>query len=125
MRLLSKEAEDLKINGDSQGNLPQEIVEIVGRMLNTFFSEVKKTLNFYMQASSIESIEHCYITGGSSLIPGLLEGMEGLMGIKVNILNPFDRLEYNSKNIDNEALQQIAISGGVGLGLGIRMLPKW
>jgi type IV pilus assembly protein PilM len=118
------EAEGLKIHGDEKGNLPQEIVEIISTMLDSFYSEIKKALNFFMTASSIESVDYCFITGGSSLIPGLHDGLEKLMGIKVQYLNPFDRLGFNSKGFAQEDLNSIATIGVTSIGLAMRSLDR-
>ena len=40
------EAEDLKINGDESGNLPEEILEIIDDVVESFFAEIKKTKYF-------------------------------------------------------------------------------
>ena len=114
------EAEGLKINGDDNGNLPEDIVEIIDAILETFFSEIKKTLNFYMTASSDDAISKCFITGGSSLIPGFMEGLETIMGIEVQLLNPFEKIEVQEDKFDEPTLQRISSSGLIALGLAMR-----
>lgn len=115
-----EEAEGLKIRGDDQGNLPEEIVEIIDSVLESFFSEVKKTLNFYMTASGDEEIEYCFVTGGSSLIPGFVEGMESVLGIEVQFLNPFEKISYDEKKFSEEDIGQIASTGLIAVGLAMR-----
>ncbi len=124
MGLSYTEAEDLKIHGDSKGNLPQEIIEIISTMLDSFYGEIKKALNIFMTASSIESVDFCFITGGSSLIPGMHEGLEKLMGIKIQFLNPFDRLSFNTKEFSQDELTRIATVGVNAIGLAMRSLSK-
>ena len=117
-----EEAEGLKIRGDDNGNLPEEIVEIIDAVLESFFSEIKKTLNFYMTASSDEDLTRCYITGGSALIPGFMEGLESVMGMEVSILNPFDKFTVVDNKFDEATLERIASSGLIALGLAMRSL---
>lgn len=115
------EAEDLKCNGDDSGNLPEEILEIIDDVVESFFAEIKKTIDFYISSTSDESFVECILTGGSSLIPGLVEGLEALLGINVNIMNPFEVIDYDKKNIKEEQLNEIAYRGAAVLGLAMRL----
>lgn len=115
-----EQAEDLKINGDSNGNLPEEIIEIIDSVNEAFFTEVRKTLDFYITSSSDDSIAECYITGGGSVVPGLQEGLQGLLGIAVNQFNPFDRLAFG--NFSDDEITEIAYRGSVTLGLALRFM---
>lgn len=114
------EAEDLKITGDENGNLPEEILEIIDDVVETFFSEIKKAIDFYISSTSDESLATCVVTGGSALIPGILEGLEALLGVDVSVLNPFDAIGYKEKNFSEEEINQIAYMGVQALGLAMR-----
>ena len=116
------EAEDLKTNVDENGNLPEEVVDIIDEVLDSIFSEIKKTIDFYLTSSSDESLTACYITGGCILLPGLMEGIEALLGMEVKVLNIFDNIEYDKKNIDEDDLENIAYRGVAALGLAMRDL---
>ncbi len=56
------------------------------------------------------------------MTPGIIQGLESLIGLEVTILNPFDVIEYNSKNISEEMINDIAYRGAVVLGLGMRQI---
>lgn len=113
------EAEDLKINGAENGKLPQEILEVIESELEVFFSEIKKTLNFYITATQDENINYCFLTGGTSLIPGFKEGLEGVLGIDVSYFNPFEVIGHN-KSISQDHLEYIASCGCIAMGLAMR-----
>lgn len=117
------EAEDLKITGDENGNLPEEILEIIDDVVESFFSEIKKTLDFYVTSTSDDSFDGCFVTGGGTLIPGLLEGLEALLGVKVEVINPFERIAFDKK-IPEAQINDIAYKGVVALGLGMRQLRE-
>lgn len=119
-----EEAEDLKTTGDENGNLPEEILEIIDDVAENFFSEIKKTIDFYVSSTSDESLVGCFITGGGAMLPGLVEGLEALLGVDVSILNPFEAFEYNEKNIPKEMINAIAYRGVVSLGLGMRDVDR-
>ncbi|WP_417337144.1 type IV pilus assembly protein PilM [Halobacteriovorax marinus] len=114
------EAEDLKNHGDENGNLPEEILEIIDSVVESFFAEIKKTVDFYISSTSDESFVECVLTGGSSLIPGLTEGLEALLGISVSIMNPFEVISFDEKKVKEEQLNEIAYRGASVLGLAMR-----
>lgn len=116
------EAEDLKITGNEEGNLPEEIVEIIDDVLNAFYAEIKKTVDFYISSTSDENFADCYITGGASLTPGLVEGLQEILGIEVKLLDPFDIINVNRKKFSDEELHEITYQGVAAIGLGIRKM---
>ena len=113
------EAEDLKVNGDDNGNLPEEILEIVDQHTAKVLQELRKTLNFYIAAGSSEQVGRCFITGGSSRLPGLVDSLHDLIEINVEIINPFEAFELGYTMSDDE-IENAASCGLVALGLGMR-----
>ncbi|MBF0361414.1 MAG: type IV pilus assembly protein PilM [Oligoflexia bacterium] len=124
MSLSYNEAEDLKISGDESGNIPEEIAEIIKVNLENFLAEIKKTLTFFMTAANDVTLGSCYITGGASLTPGFLEGLESTVGVPIVQINPFERMSYNEKDFDEIELNYVAACGCIALGLAIRRLRK-
>jgi len=116
------EAEELKIIGDENGNLPEEIVEIVEDVLDSFFSEVKKTIDFYITSSSDDGISECFVTGGGSLIPGMIEGLETNLSLPISIFSPFEVIDYDKKKFTDENLNSISFRGCTAMGLAMREL---
>jgi type IV pilus assembly protein PilM len=114
------EAEDLKSNQDENGNLPEEIIEIVDDIVEMLFSEIKKTLDFYIVSTSDESLVACYITGGGTLCTGIQGGLEELLGVRVSLLNPLDIFEVNEKKFSDEKIKNITFRGCAVLGLALR-----
>ncbi|AUN96644.1 type IV pilus assembly protein PilM [Bacteriovorax stolpii] len=118
------EAESLKIHGDGNGNIPEEIVDLINQVLDTFFTELKKTIDFWVNSTSEESFDGCILTGGSALIPGLPEALQELFETEVQILNPFSTMSYNQSNISEDMINDIAFKGVCAIGLAMRSLPK-
>lgn len=114
------EAEDLKTMGDENGNLPEEILGIVEVQLAKIMEEIKKILNFYIAAGSSEQIKHCFVTGGSSMVPGFVESLAEILRMEINYLNPFESIVFDEKKISESELSKIAATGVVAMGLGLR-----
>lgn len=115
------EAEDLKINGDQSGNLPEEILPIIENHVNNLMGEIKKVLNFYIASGSSEQVEFCYVTGGSSLLPGLIETLSEVINIQVELIDPFRRIEVSNK-VSKEEIEIMRTCGLVSMGLGMRKI---
>lgn len=121
MGLNYQDAENLKSLGSSaNGNVPEEVMEIISNSLDIFCEEIKKALNFFLNASSEDRIRHCFVTGGGSLLPGLVEALGGVLETKVQYLNPFKKITYDKKSFSPEMISYIATCGCVVLGLAMR-----
>lgn len=118
------EAEDLKTNGDQNGNLPEEILEIIDDVVESFFAEIKKTIDFYVSSTQDEGLTTCFVTGGSSNITGIIEGLEALLGIEVFAFNVFDKISYDKKVIPESIVDEINSRGVQSIGLAIREYKK-
>ncbi len=114
-----EEAEDLKINGDENGNLPEEIVTVLETHSDKLADEFRKVLNFYIAAGSSDQVGYCFVTGGSSRLPGIKEVLQDVVDMEIEEINPFEVIEVKG-NFDEEELEEIAYCGLVALGLGMR-----
>ncbi len=114
-----EEAEDLKISTDDRGNLPQEILNIVSSQIEQQIAEVKKSINFYITQGSAEKVEYCFVTGGSSLLPGLIEKLSIVTGLEVQRLDVLSAFKLNNKKLDENA-DQLAAIAPVVIGLAMR-----
>ncbi len=115
------EAEDLKINGDASGNLPEEIMGIIDEHSQNLFEDVKKSLNFFISGGSDNTIELCLITGGNSRLPGLEEGLEEVLGIDVEFFDPLRKLKVDS-SIGEFEIEQMKYMGNIAAGLSMRVV---
>lgn len=82
-KLTHKEAEVKKLAGD------QEIADLSEDFIYNMSSEIVKTINFYTSTKTRERIDKVYLTGGTSLLPGLREAIGESTKIDVEHINPF------------------------------------
>jgi len=116
------EAEDLKMNGDEEGNLPEEVLDIMDEIVEAFFKEIKKTVDFYISSTGEEDLNKCILTGGNTLIPNLAESLSELIEMDVEILDPLEYFQYD-EDLDEDIIDEIRYRGVVALGLALRT-PK-
>jgi type IV pilus assembly protein PilM len=119
-----EEAESLKIHGDGSGNIPEEIVEIINQVFDTFFAELKKTIDFWVSSTSEEAFDGCILTGGGAQVPGFSEALQELLETEIQVLNPFSSMSYNKNNISEDMINEIAFKGVCAIGLAMRSMPK-
>jgi type IV pilus assembly protein PilM len=114
-----EEAEDLKTTTDSNGNLPQEILNIINVQLDHHLAEVRKNINFYVTQGSAEKVDMCFVCGGASLLPGLTDKLAMVAGIPIERLDVFNSIIVDEKKIGID-LDHLAAIAPVVIGLGMR-----
>jgi len=82
-KLNYKDAEEKKLSADSN------IAYLFEDFIFNIASEINKTVRFYLATKPKENIGMIYITGGSSLLPGLKEKIVEDTGIQVEVIDPF------------------------------------
>jgi len=78
-----KEAEEKKITADSN------VVYLFEDFIFNISSEINKTVRFYLATKPKENIGKIFVTGGSSLLPGIKEKIVDETGIPVEVIDPF------------------------------------
>ncbi|MGE3609394.1 MAG: type IV pilus assembly protein PilM [Bacteriovoracaceae bacterium] len=114
-----EEAEDLKSTVDGKGNLPQEILNIINVQTENHVAEVRKNINFYVTQGSAEKVDYCFVTGGSSLLPGLIDKLSTAAGIPVEKLDITSAFKIDERKININFDQFIAMAPTV-IGLAMR-----
>jgi type IV pilus assembly protein PilM len=92
-RLERAEAEEKKL---LQGG---DVQELIDDFAGNVSSEINKTVNFYVATKPRETVGKIYLTGGSSLVPGLKERIEKETGIEVAFLDPSMFLTSNGTGV--------------------------
>jgi type IV pilus assembly protein PilM len=114
------EAEELKRNRHSNKTLQDAVQDIMDRNIEYVAGEFNRQLSFFWNASGAdEGIDKIIITGGGSLVPGLMEELAEKVGIECMALDPFKGIECGS-NIDQAFLKEISAAMSVCVGMGLR-----
>jgi type IV pilus assembly protein PilM len=93
-KISHEEAEEKKLQAG--GDVSEFFDDFVGNIS----SEMNKTVNFYVATKPRETVGKIYLTGGSSLVPGLKERIESETGIEVAFLDPSMCLQQqNGKSV--------------------------
>lgn len=114
-----EEAEDLKTTPDENGNLPEEILNIINAQVDLHIAEVRKNINFYVTQGSVDKVNYCFVTGGSSLLPGLIDKLSIVAGVPVERLDIFSKIKVDERKIGRD-LDQLAAIAPTVIGLAMR-----
>lgn len=116
-----QEAEVLKIDAASSGQIPHDMQALVASICENIALEVRRSLDFYAAASLPYSVISIYVSGGSSRIPGLIQTLEEMLGLPIQLLNPFTKISYSGKDFNEEFIGAVGPSSVIPLGLALRL----
>jgi type IV pilus assembly protein PilM len=114
------EAEKIKV-GTKVDLTSQPIIQNVLKTASESLAvEIGNSLDFFQSTTTYEKIAKIYLSGGGSKIKDFDIILQQQIGIPVEVVNPFKRIDYSGKNFDMEYLREIGPIMAVGVGLASR-----
>jgi type IV pilus assembly protein PilM len=117
-----QEAESLKLGVSYQQETPQEVLAVISAVNETLSLEINNSFDFYKTSGNNLSVHQLYLSGGVVQTPGLIQKIQEVTGVPSSILDPFQKIEVNSKKFTPEMVDQIRLFSPIALGLGLRNL---
>ena len=115
-----QEAEVLKIDACSTGQIPEEVLPLVNAISENISLEIRRSLDFYAASPVQLPVTAVYLCGGGSRIPGLSNMLAEILGLPIEYLNPFAKVACSGRQFNEEFLSAISSSAAVPLGLALR-----
>ncbi len=113
------EAESLKLSASNREAVPDEVHSILSSTNDMITDEIRNSFEFFVGSNNGAAFNRCFVTGGSSSVPGLLEKVGMATGVQIEKLNPFLRVKA-ARNFSDAYLRQIAPFASVAMGLAMR-----
>ena len=114
------EAEKIKV-GTKVDITSQPIIQNVLKTASESLAvEIGNSLDFFQSTTTYEKIAKIYLSGGGSKIKDFDIILQQQIGIPVEVVNPFKKIDYSGKNFDMEYLREIGPIMAVGVGLASR-----
>lgn len=113
------EAESLKLSAVNKGAVPDEVHSIMSATNDVITDEIRNSFEFFVGSNNGIGFNRCFVTGGSSSVPGLIEQVSKATQVSIERFNPFQKVKA-SKNFTDAYLRQIAPFAAVSMGLGMR-----
>jgi type IV pilus assembly protein PilM len=115
-----EEAEKLKV-GQKADSSSQEVVEGVLKAASESLAvEIGNSIDFFQSTGTYQKISRLFLSGGGSKVKDFDVILQQQIGVPVEMVNPFKRIEYSEKDFDLEYLRDIGPVMAVGVGLASR-----
>jgi len=114
------EAEKIKVGSKVDVTSRSIVQNLLKTASESLAAEIRNSLDFFQSTTTYEKISKLYLSGGGSKIKDFDILLQQEIGIPVEIVHPFTKIEYNEKNFDVEYLREIGSIMGVGVGLASR-----
>jgi len=115
-----EDAEALKL-GQKVGTVSEDAkTPILQQVTEIIVLEIQKTFDFFRASAAGEHIEKIYLAGGSSRVPGLVEGLRQEFSMPVELFDPFQRIAPPAEGMGAELIEQNAGQLAVAVGLALR-----
>ena len=114
------EAERVKVGSKIDVTSRSIIQNLLKTASESLALEIRNSLDFFQSTTAYEKINKLYLSGGGSKIKDFDIILQQEIGIPVEIVNPFTKIEYSEKNFNAEYLREIGPIMAVGVGLASR-----
>ena len=109
----------MPLGGENEG---QNIEPLLDNVFDTIAIEIQKTFDFYRATTEDGGVEisKMLISGGGSKLARLPQELAKRLEIKVEVLNPFQRIKVDARKFDPDYLNEIMPEMAVAVGLALR-----
>jgi type IV pilus assembly protein PilM len=114
------EAEKIKVGSKVDGASQPVIQKVLKEASESLAVEIGNSLDFFQSATTYEKIIKLYLSGGGSKIKDFDILLQQHLGIPVEMINPFKKVEFSEKEFDMEYMREIGPVMAVGVGLASR-----
>ncbi len=118
--ITSDEAEGLKLGYEPVEEKQKDLDEIFASTCTQWALELKKAIDLYYTNNPDIALNKIILSGGGSRVQGLEQFFAEEIGLEVETLDPFIKIQADFKNIDQEYLIYIGPEMAIALGLAIR-----
>ncbi|MDI7258743.1 MAG: type IV pilus assembly protein PilM [Thermodesulfobacteriota bacterium] len=115
-----EEAEKIKVGSKIDAASQPVIQDVLRTASESLAAEIGNSIDFFQSTTTYEKIGKLYLSGGGSKIKDFDIILQQQIGLPVEIVNPFKKIEFSEKNFDLEYLREIGPMTAVGVGLATR-----
>jgi type IV pilus assembly protein PilM len=121
----SANAESLKIaSSQGEGNTPPDLARIIGDTNEMMVQEIRNSIDYFLQGGDHLArgcqLSQIYLTGGGSRVLGLDATLAATLQVPVKMINPFQKIEINTKTFQMDYVLMQGHLFGISVGLGLR-----
>lgn len=119
-----QEAEKAKIEGIGNDEKARAafLEGLVAPFADPICSEIERSVDYFRSTFGAETIRKIFVSGGGSLLHGLVADLSHRMGIETEIVHPFKKIKFDHKIMDQETAEQIGPIAAIAVGLALRKI---
>ena len=103
-----------------KGGLPEDYAtEVLAPFKESLIQHIARSLQFFYSSSHFNYVDQLFLAGGVSVIEGLVDEVEHVIGLPTAVANPFANMELH-KSINASALANDAPDMLLAVGLAMR-----
>ncbi|HAF94561.1 MAG: hypothetical protein A2X34_00750 [Elusimicrobia bacterium GWC2_51_8] len=106
------------------GDFDKEAISVskaAAGVLKDLYTEVSRSIDFYLSQGAEHSISKIYLSGGMSNLGNIAKFMAAEFRVPVEVANPFAFLGEQARNVPADVLPTLAVASG----LALRRLKDW
>jgi len=118
------EAERIKIEGRPEGNEfeANEFRLSLMEHAEPVCAEIERSIEFFRSTFGGDYIKSVLLSGGGAKLPGMADHLQQRLGVDTEIINPFQKIVINEKNVDSSLVEKIGPALAVSIGLALRRM---
>ena len=109
-----------QIKRTAEGTSPEEVLSIVGAVVNELGDEIARTLYYYRVREGGVEPDRVLLTGGGSKLTGLGDSLSERLGKPVLSWNPLARSRGDRGDLDTHLIKDVGPLLPIALGLSLR-----
>jgi type IV pilus assembly protein PilM len=106
------------LRGRGDGGI--DVAPVVQTTCEDLSVQLDRAIAYLKSAGDAQRIDRIFVSGGSARVPGLAEFLSQRHQVPVEIVNPLQKLGYDSGLFNGESVESIAPVLTVAIGLALR-----
>lgn len=112
------------LEAEAHKKMGQGVVEVIKPALDIMIHDVRKTLTFYKNQTSVKGFSQIILTGGNVYIPGLDRYLADELDLRVKVFDPFENITFDKNVFPPETLNKVSYQLSLAIGLAKRGFPS-
>lgn len=115
-----EEAESMKISASTGQAVPDEVMNTIAATHEAVAEEIQSSIDFFLNTTPGIPIQQCFVTGGGSRTPNIVNVLSKQTKIPMDVLDPLKKMRVNERNLNPTFVSEIRDFAAVAIGLGLR-----
>ncbi|KPK01347.1 MAG: hypothetical protein AMK71_05880 [Nitrospira bacterium SG8_35_4] len=112
-------AEKLKQEEALEGISPEDVAVVLNAASEDIITEISRSFDYFRDTTNYENIDEIIVSGGSTLIGGIVSSLEERSGITVRVAEPFKNVDVPDM-FDKDYVKKVEPLVAVAVGLALR-----